>query len=47
MPPARADVMPAALATFIALAEHGGFGAFRNSLFNLRWGVAAEALQIY
>jgi exopolyphosphatase/guanosine-5'-triphosphate,3'-diphosphate pyrophosphatase len=44
VPAGRADVMPAALATFIALAEHGGITAFTNSLYNLRWGVAAEAL---
>lgn len=44
MPAARADILPAALATIIAVAEIGGFGAVRNSLYNLRWGVAAEAL---
>jgi exopolyphosphatase/guanosine-5'-triphosphate,3'-diphosphate pyrophosphatase len=44
VPAGRADVMPAALATFIALAEFGGITAFTNSLYNLRWGVADEAL---
>jgi exopolyphosphatase/guanosine-5'-triphosphate,3'-diphosphate pyrophosphatase len=44
VPFGRADVMPAALATFIALAEFGGISAFINSLYNLRWGVADEAL---
>lgn len=44
LPPARADVFPAALATVIALAELGGFSGYRNSLFNLRYGLAAEAL---
>jgi len=44
VPAGRADVMPAALATFIALAEFGGISAFTNSLYNLRWGVADEAL---
>ncbi|MEO5960532.1 MAG: phosphatase [Opitutaceae bacterium] len=44
LPPARADVFPTALATFIALAEIGGIAAFRNSLFNLRYGLAAELL---
>ena len=44
LPPGRADVFPAALATLIALAEIGGFAAYRHSLYNLRWGVAAEAL---
>jgi len=45
VPAGRADVMPAALATFIALAEFGGITAFHNSLYNLRWGVADETLQ--
>jgi exopolyphosphatase/guanosine-5'-triphosphate,3'-diphosphate pyrophosphatase len=44
LPPARADVFPTALATVIGLAEIGGFDAFRNSLYNLRFGLAAEAL---
>ena len=44
VPAGRADVMPAALATFIALAEFGEISAFTNSLYNLRWGVADEAL---
>lgn len=44
LPAARADVFPAALATVIAVAEIGGIHAFRNSLYNLRWGLAAEAL---
>jgi exopolyphosphatase/guanosine-5'-triphosphate,3'-diphosphate pyrophosphatase len=44
MPPARADVFPTALATVIALAEAGGFSAYQNSLYNLRYGVAAAAL---
>lgn len=43
LPPARADVFPAALATVIALAELGGFSGYRNSLFNLRYGLATEA----
>ena len=44
VPVGRADVMPAALATFIALAEFGGIASFTNSLYNLRWGVADEAI---
>jgi len=44
LPPARADVFPAALATLIAVAEFGGFDGYRNSLYNLRFGLAAEAL---
>jgi exopolyphosphatase/guanosine-5'-triphosphate,3'-diphosphate pyrophosphatase len=44
LPPARADVFPTALATLIAVAEFGGFGGYENSLYNLRFGLAAEAL---
>lgn len=42
--PERADVFPAALATLIAVAEIGGFDAYQHSIYNLRWGAAAEAL---
>ncbi len=45
LPAARADVFPTALATLIAVAELGGFDAYRNSLFNLRYGLAAETLE--
>ena len=45
LPPLRADVFPTALATLIAIAELGGLTAFRNSLYNLRYGLAAEALE--
>jgi exopolyphosphatase / guanosine-5'-triphosphate,3'-diphosphate pyrophosphatase len=44
LPPPRADVFPVALATLIAVAERGGFSAFTNSVYNLRYGLAAEAL---
>jgi exopolyphosphatase/guanosine-5'-triphosphate,3'-diphosphate pyrophosphatase len=44
MPQARADVLPAALTTILAIAEMGGLHAFRHSLYNLRWGVADELL---
>ena len=44
LPPARADVMPAALATLVAVAETGGIESYRHSLFNLRYGLADEAL---
>jgi len=44
MPFGRADVFPAALAIIVALAEAAGFSVFQTSLFNLRWGVADEAL---
>lgn len=46
MPAARADVLPAALATVITLAELGGLEAYRHSLYNLRWGVADELLPL-
>lgn len=45
LPPPRADVFPVALATFLAVAQLGQFSFFRNSLYNLRWGLAAEALE--
>lgn len=44
LPPRRADVMPTALATVLALADFGGFTAFQHSFFNLRWGIAAARL---
>jgi exopolyphosphatase/guanosine-5'-triphosphate,3'-diphosphate pyrophosphatase len=44
LPPARADVFPAALATLIEVASLAGIGRFRHSLYNLRWGLAAELL---
>ncbi|HVS52063.1 MAG TPA: phosphatase [Opitutaceae bacterium] len=44
LPPARADVFPTALATMIAVAELGNFSAFRHSISNLRYGLAAELL---
>jgi exopolyphosphatase/guanosine-5'-triphosphate,3'-diphosphate pyrophosphatase len=46
LPPARADVFPTALATFLALAEAGGFSAFQNSVYNLGYGLAAELLGV-
>jgi exopolyphosphatase/guanosine-5'-triphosphate,3'-diphosphate pyrophosphatase len=44
LPPARADVYPVALATLIAVAEAGRFNAYVHSFYNLRFGLAAEAL---
>jgi exopolyphosphatase/guanosine-5'-triphosphate,3'-diphosphate pyrophosphatase len=44
LPPERADVYPAALATLIAVAETGGLQSFRHSYYNLRYGLAAELL---
>jgi exopolyphosphatase/guanosine-5'-triphosphate,3'-diphosphate pyrophosphatase len=44
LPPARADIFPAALATLLATAELGRFRGFVNSVHNLRYGVADEVL---
>jgi exopolyphosphatase/guanosine-5'-triphosphate,3'-diphosphate pyrophosphatase len=44
LPASRADVFPAALATLVALANLGTITAFRHSLRNLRWGLAAALL---
>ena len=45
LPPARADVYPVALATLVAVAEAGRFDAYIHSFYNLRYGLAAEALE--
>ncbi len=45
LPPARADVFPAALATMIASGRAAGVSSFRHSLYNLRHGLAAELLE--
>jgi exopolyphosphatase/guanosine-5'-triphosphate,3'-diphosphate pyrophosphatase len=44
LPAARADVFPAALITLIEIADLAGADSLRHSLYNLRFGVAAEAL---
>ena len=44
MPAPRADVFPAALVTMIALADYAHIDRFHHSLYNLRWGLAAETL---
>lgn len=45
LPPARADVFPTALTTLLAVADHGGFSSYHNSLYNLRYGVAKQLLE--
>jgi exopolyphosphatase/guanosine-5'-triphosphate,3'-diphosphate pyrophosphatase len=45
MPAARADVFPTALVTLLAVAESAGLPHFHHSLYNLRWGLAAETLE--
>src|SRR5690606_1829551 len=44
MPAGRADVFPAALVTMLALADFAHIDFFHHSLYNLRWGIAAESL---
>jgi exopolyphosphatase / guanosine-5'-triphosphate,3'-diphosphate pyrophosphatase len=44
MPAARADVFPAALVTMVTVADYAHVDRFHHSLHNLRWGIAAEAL---
>lgn len=44
LPAARADVFPAALVTMLAVADYAHIDAFHHSLYNLRWGLAAETL---
>jgi exopolyphosphatase/guanosine-5'-triphosphate,3'-diphosphate pyrophosphatase len=46
LPPSRADVFPTALATILAVAETAGLKEFQHSFYNLRWGLAAEALSL-
>ena len=46
LPAARADIFPVALATLLAVAELGRFEAYHNSVYNLRYGLADEALQM-
>jgi exopolyphosphatase/guanosine-5'-triphosphate,3'-diphosphate pyrophosphatase len=44
MPPARADVFPAALVTMLTVADYAHVDRFHHSLYNLRWGLADETL---
>ena len=44
LPAGRADIFPAALVTMITIAEIGHIETFHHSLYNLRWGLAADAL---
>lgn len=47
LPSARADVFPAALATLLTVAEAGRFSSYHNSVYNLRYGLAAELLPVH
>lgn len=44
LPPQRADIFPTALATLLAVAEAARAPGFQHSLYNLRYGLADEAL---
>lgn len=44
LPPARADVFPAALTTILTVAESAHLAEFHHSFYNLRYGLAAELL---
>ncbi|MBE2214118.1 MAG: phosphatase [Opitutaceae bacterium] len=46
VPPARADVFPAALMTLVELAAFARATEFRHSFYNLRFGLAAEMLDV-
>lgn len=46
LPAARADVFPAALVTMLTVADYAHIDRFHHSLHNLRWGLAAEALEM-
>jgi exopolyphosphatase / guanosine-5'-triphosphate,3'-diphosphate pyrophosphatase len=45
LPASRADVMPAAICTFLELAQLAGVDALRHSFYSLRYGVADEILE--
>lgn len=44
LPPPRADIFPTALATLIVLSDFAAVAGLRHSLYNLRYGIADEAL---
>ena len=44
LPDRRADVIPVALVTVLALAANGKFHSFQHSFHNLRWGIADALL---
>ena len=46
LPSARADIFPAALVTMLTLADYAHVDRFHHSLYNLRYGLAAEALDV-
>ncbi len=46
LPAARADIFPVALATLIVVADVAAVSGFHHSLYNLRYGLAAETLGV-
>lgn len=44
LPPARADILPVALITIVALLEYAGRDDITHSFYNLRYGIAADVL---
>lgn len=44
LPAKRADVMPTAVVTTLALAEYARLTEFQHSLYNLRWGIVDSLL---
>lgn len=45
LPASRADIIPTALITILALLHHAGRTSLTHSFYNLRYGVAAELLK--
>ncbi len=45
LPPQRADIFPTALATLIVLSDFAAVTGLHHSLYNLRYGLADEALE--
>ncbi|TVP81326.1 MAG: phosphatase [Puniceicoccaceae bacterium] len=46
LPAARADILPTALVTIDALLEYAGRSELTHSFYNLRYGIAADLLEI-
>ena len=46
LPAARADIIPTALVTIDALLEYAGRSGLTHSVYNLRYGIAADLLKI-
>jgi len=44
LPASRADIVPTALITILAVLDYAGRDRVTHSLYNLRYGIAAEML---